>query len=89
MQFNKPVDIHTVTLNCLRNLGSQIFLPVGIEVWDGKDAAHLRLLSMVKPVAPKKDGPILVKGMDCQLATNRAISCLKIIAKPTQTLPQM
>ncbi len=88
MQFNKPVDLHTVTLNCLRYIGTQIFLPIAIEVWGGKDATHLKLLSTVKPAAPKKDDPFIVKGIDCQLATNRAISCLKIIAKPIQNLPK-
>jgi len=87
MQFTKPVDLHTVTLNCMRNIGSQLFLPVGIEIWGGADAAHLKLLSSIKTVAPKKDDPFLVKGMDCKLAGNRPLSCLKIIAKPLQKLP--
>jgi len=87
MQFNKPVDLHTVTLNCMRNMGSQIFLPVGIEVWGGKDAAHLKLLSTVKPPAPQKNDPFAVKGVDCKLAASGNLSCLKIIAKPIQNLP--
>jgi len=87
MQFAKPVDLHTVTLNCMRNIGSQIFLPVGIEIWGGKDAAHLRLLSSVKPVAPKKDDPFMVKGVDCKLERSGSLSCLKIVAKPIQNLP--
>ena len=88
MQFVKPVDLHTVTLNCMRNMGSQIFLPVGIEIWGGKDAAHLKLLSAVKSAAPKKDDPFAVKGIDCTLAASHEISCLKIIAKPIQNLPK-
>jgi uncharacterized membrane protein len=88
MQFNTPVNLHTVTLNCLRNIGSQIFLPIGIEVWGGKDAAHLRLLSTIKPATPQKTDPFLVTGMDCKLAAGQPISCLKIIAKPIQHLPK-
>ncbi len=87
MQFTKPVELHTVTLNCMRNIGSQLFLPVGIEVWGGADAAHLKLLSSIKTAAPKKGDPFIVKGIDCKLATNRPLSCLKIIAKPLQKLP--
>jgi hypothetical protein len=87
MQFAKPIDLHTVTLNCMRNIGSQIFLPVGIEIWGGKDAAHLRLLSSVKSGAPKKDDPFMVKGVDCKLERSGSLSCLKIIAKPIQNLP--
>jgi len=88
MQFNKPTGLHTVTLNCMRNMGSQIFLPVGIEVWGGKDIAHLKLLSKVKPEAPKKDDPFMVKGVDCKLAASGKLSCLKIVAKPIQNLPK-
>lgn len=87
LQFNQPVDLHTVTLNCMRNMGSQIFLPVGIEVWGGKDAAHLKLLSTVKPPAVQKNDPFIVKGMDCKLAASGKLTCLKIIAKPIQNLP--
>jgi len=87
MQFNKPVDLHTITLNCMRNIGVQLFLPVGIEIWGGTDAAHLKLLSKVIPAAPKKDDPFIVKGIDCKLLTTHPLSCLKIIAKPIQKLP--
>ncbi|MFI5138376.1 MAG: FN3 associated domain-containing protein [Sphingobacteriales bacterium] len=87
MQFAKPVDIHTITLNCMRNIGSQIFLPIGIEIWGGTDAAHLKLLSRANPATPKKDDPFTVKGMDCNLADAHPLTCLKIIAKPIQNLP--
>ncbi len=87
MQFNNPVDLHTITLNCMRNIGSQLFLPVGIEIWGGADATHLKLLSRVIPAAPKKDDPFIVKGIDCKLSTSHPLSCLKIIAKPIQKLP--
>jgi len=87
MLFKSPVNLHTVTLNCMRNIGSQIFLPVAVEVWGGKDAAHLKLLSTVKPAAPQKNDPFMVKGMDCTLAGGQSITCLKIIAKPIQHLP--
>ena len=87
MKFNKPVNLHTVTLNCMRNEGSQIFLPIEVEVWGGMDANHLKLLSKVKPPAPQKDDPFMVQGMDCKLAGTQSILCLKIIAKPIQNLP--
>jgi uncharacterized membrane protein len=87
MQFTAPVKLHTITLNCMRNIGSQVFLPIDIEIWGGTDATHLKLLSKVKPAAPLKDDPFIVKGMDCKLAATHALSCLKIIAKPIQKLP--
>jgi len=88
MQFAKPVNLHTVSLNCMRNIGSQIFLPIAIEVWGGKDSAHLRLLSSLTPAAPKKKDPFMVKAMDCKLASRGSLSCLKIVAKPIQHLPK-
>jgi len=88
MQFNNPVTLHTVTLNIMRNIGSQIFLPVEVEVWGGADAGHLKLLSTVRPPAPQKNDPFFVKGMDCNLPGGKTLSCLKIVAKPIQTLPK-
>jgi uncharacterized membrane protein len=87
MQFSKPADLHTITLNCMRNIGSQIFLPDDIEVWGGNDANHLKLLSEVKSAAPLKNDPFAIKGIDCKLTGAQPISCLKIIAKPVQKLP--
>ncbi len=87
LQFNNPVTLHTVTLNIMRNIGSQIFLPIEVEVWGGSDAGHLKLLSSVRPPAPQKNDPFFVKGMDCNLQGGKTLSCLKIVAKPIQTLP--
>ncbi len=87
MQFNSPVSLHTVTLNCMRNTGSQIFFPVEIQVWGGADDSHMRLLGQVKPAYPKKDDPFIVNGVDCALAANRPVSCLKIVVKPVAQLP--
>jgi len=87
MQFNKPAAIHQVTLNCMRNIGSQIFLPIAVEVWGGDDAAHLRLLGKTIPAAPKKDDPFMLTGIHCKLSPNRPVLCLKVIVKPIQNLP--
>lgn len=87
MQFTKPVDLHTITINCLRNLGSQIFLPVGIEIWGGADINHMKLLSNVIPPAAKKDDPAMAMGIDCRLNAAKPITCLKIITKNIQKLP--
>lgn len=88
MLFANPVNLHTVTLNCMRNTGSQIFLPVEIEIWGGANKGHLTLLSTVKPPAPLKKDPFIVKGMDCKLGISHPLSCVKIIVKPVQKLPK-
>lgn len=87
MQFAQPVNVHVLTVNCLRNVGSQIFLPLALEVWGGTDKAHLKLLSMVKPAAAKKDDPAVTMGIDCKLKGTAVLGCLKVIAKPIQRLP--
>jgi len=88
IQFKKPADVHTVTLNCMRNIGSQIFLPVSIEVWGGRDKDHLKLMSRVNPAAPQKKDPFTVKGIDCKLSGMQALTCLKVIVKPIHQLPK-
>lgn len=87
LQFKQPVDLHTVTLDCMRNIGSQIFLPVAVEVWGGNDPGHLRLLGSTTSSYPQKNDSFLLKGVDCQLAGSKRVSCMKIIAKPLQHLP--
>ena len=87
MQFNTPKKINTVTLNCMRNIGSQIFFPVGVEVWGGLDKNHLKLLKSIKMPAPLKDDAFSLNGIDCILSEPKSIGFLKIIAKPIQKLP--
>lgn len=88
MQFNKPTDLHTVTLNCLRIVGTQIFLPVDIEVWGGADKDHLKLLSNVIPPPVQKGDKDMTIGIDCKLNTVKPVSCLKILVKNIQQLPK-
>lgn len=88
MQFSGPADIHAVTFNCMRNIGSQIFLPAGIEIWGGRDKDHLKLLSTFRPAPPQKKDPFLVKGIDCKLPGRHLLTCLKIVAKPLPQLPK-
>jgi len=88
MQFAKPTDLHTVTLNCLRIIGTQIFLPVGIEVWGGADKDHLKLLSNVIPPPAQKDDKNMAIGIDCKLNTTKPVSCLRITVKNIQKLPK-
>ncbi|MEO6979196.1 MAG: FN3 associated domain-containing protein, partial [Mucilaginibacter sp.] len=88
MQFAKPTDLHIVTINCLRIVGTQIFLPVGIEVWGGADKDHLKLLSNVIPPPVQKADKDMTIGIDCKLNTAKPISCLKITVKNIRKLPK-
>ncbi|MFD1818245.1 Uncharacterized membrane protein [Pseudarcicella hirudinis] len=54
MQFLKPIELQTVSFHFLSNLGSEIYPPVEVQVWGGKDKNHLKLLKTIKPNAPVK-----------------------------------
>lgn len=87
LYFNKPIAPNTLTLNCLKAIGSQIFLPSEIQVWGGRDKDHLRLMSTLKTSEQKKDDPAIIIGLICKLKTSGPVSCIKLIAKPIYKLP--
>lgn len=87
MWFNKPIDLHSVSLNVMRNTGSQIFLPAGVEVWGGSDQNHLKLLSTLKTAAPKKSDPFALIPLECKLKSEQKISCIKLVAQPLKSVP--
>jgi uncharacterized membrane protein len=87
MYFNKPIKPHTLTLNCLKVIGGQIFLPAELQVWGGRDKAHLRLMSTLKTGEQKKDDPAIVMGLICRLNSPTPVSCIKLVAKPIYKLP--
>jgi uncharacterized membrane protein len=87
MWFNKPITPHTLTLNCLKMIGSQIFLPTEIQVWGGSDKDHLRLMSTLNTGEQKKDDPAIVTGLVCKLQSSAPVSCIKLVAKPIKKLP--
>ncbi len=85
--FKQPVKPSELTVNCLKIIPSQIFLPSEIEVWVGPDQGHLRLSSVLKTATQKKEDPNLALAMNFKLNLNSAISCIKVIAKPIYKLP--
>ncbi|MGZ3811676.1 MAG: FN3 associated domain-containing protein [Mucilaginibacter sp.] len=87
MYFNNPISPRTLTLNCLKVIGGQIFLPSEIQVWGGKDKAHLRLLSTLKTAEQKKDDPATVIGLVCKLNSSTSVSFIRLVAKPIYKLP--
>jgi uncharacterized membrane protein len=88
MFFKAPIKPRTLTLNCLKVLDGQIFLPSEIQVWGGKDQQHLKLISTLTPGPQKKGDPAIVKGMVCNLSETAALNCLKFVAKPIKKLPK-
>lgn len=87
MWFNKPIEIHSLELNTMRNIGSQIFLAAGVEVWGGPDKDHLKLLSTLKTATPHKNDPFGLVPLTCKLKTAQMVSCIKLVAKPLKSVP--
>ncbi len=84
--FHEPVKVQTITLNTLRLTKSYIFPPARVEVWGGRDPAHLQLLKRVQPSMPGKDDPGAIQNIDCSFP-ERTVSCIKVVAVPLQKLP--
>lgn len=88
MRFAQPVNLQSVTLNMMSNIGSSIFFPTEIEVWGGANQSQLKLLSKIKPVAPVKDEPSLLKGIVCKFTSSQPVTYIKVIAKPIKKIPE-
>jgi uncharacterized membrane protein len=87
MYYNKPVTPRSVALNCMKSIGSQVFLPTEMQVWGGKDKAHLRLLGSLKTGEQKKNDPFIIEALTCKLSGSAPVSCIKLVAKPIYKLP--
>lgn len=87
MLFKKPIALHSLTLNTIRNMGSQIFLPAEIEVWGGADEQHLKLLTSLKTTTPQKKDLVAAISLECKIKTAGDISCIKLTVKPLQKVP--
>jgi len=85
--FKDAIQPRTLTLNSLKIVGTQIFLPYQIQVWGGKDPQHLKLISTLTPGPQKKDDPAIVTGLICKLRETAPLNCIKFVAKPIKSLP--
>ncbi len=84
--YNKPVDVSSVTLSSVIDIGGYIFPPVTIEVWGGNDPKNLRLLSRLSPQQPVMSKPGYLLGFDCTFKTT-SVKYLKISAVAVAKLP--
>jgi hypothetical protein len=87
MWFNKPIDLHSVSLNVMRNIGSQIFLPAAVEIWGGMDQGHLKLLNTLKTGAPAQKDPFALIPLECNLKSVQQVSCIKLVALSLKSVP--
>jgi uncharacterized membrane protein len=87
LYFKNPVKPHTLTLNCLKMIGSQIFLPTGVQVWGGTDMQHLRAIGSLTTAPQKKGDPDILQALVCNLHEDAPVTCIKFVAKPIYKLP--
>lgn len=84
--MKNTVQISSVTVSSLIDMGAYIMPPQQIEVWGGSDAAHLRLLKRLSPDQPKA-----MKGGSLQAYTlsfpPAQVKVVKLVALPLQKLP--
>jgi uncharacterized membrane protein len=84
--FAAPVNIKSITLSTLVDIGGYIMPPVTVEVWGGNEASHLKLLGRVTPEQPTVIQPGYLKAF--QLSFKPAtVKYLKIVAVPVAKLP--
>jgi hypothetical protein len=87
LQFNKPVRLSSVCLHMLKDIGSDIYPPVEVQVWGGNNKTGLRLLKTIKPApAVKGDIPSLFLE-ECKFPATR-VSYIKIIAVSVKKSPK-
>lgn len=85
--FKKPVNLSSVSVRTLVNIGSYIMPAAEIQVWGGAHKNKLVLLQTIRPEQPIKSGaPEYQKAYTCTFKT-RQISVLKMVAKPVTKLP--
>lgn len=79
LEFHKPVSLRSVGLHLLRNSGADIYPPVEIRIWGGRDEHNLSLLQTISPKAMVKGDPASVFLADCKFSPV-SLRYIKIIA---------
>ncbi len=85
--FNATVNIKSVTLSTLIDIGSYIMPPTSIEVWGGNELSQLKLLGRLTPPQPTAVTKGYLKGYEINFAPTR-LKYLKVIAVPISMLPK-
>lgn len=86
-EFKKPALISSVGIHYMIEEDTGIFPPESVEVWGGTDAANLKLLTRFKTAMPAKGDKPSLKTMEGKF-TPQSVSCLKIVAKPLNKIPE-
>jgi uncharacterized membrane protein len=84
--FTAPVNVKSVTLSTLVDIGGYIMPPVSIQVWGGNETNRLKLLNRITPQQPNVIQPGYLKAFELSFAPV-TVKYLKIIAVPVSKLP--
>ena len=84
--FSNAVNVQSVGLSGLVDVGSFIMPPASVEVWGGDDPGRLKLLGRIKPQQPEKQVPSLTKNFECTFKPVQ-VKYVKVVADPVAKLP--
>jgi uncharacterized membrane protein len=84
-EFRKPALISSVGIHYMIEEDTGIFPPETVEVWGGKDAKNMKLLSKFKTAMPAKGDKPSLKTLEGKFKP-QTVSCLKIVANLQFTL---
>jgi hypothetical protein len=83
---SQPPAISKVVLSYADNLGGYIFPPTDVEVWGGKNAGELKLITSIKVDQPTKYRSQSMEALAVSFDSS-SYSYYKIVAKPVTKLP--
>jgi uncharacterized membrane protein len=86
LAFSNRVNIQSVGLSGLVDVGSFIMPPASIEIWGGDDPARLKLLGRLRPPQPDKQVPSFSKNFECSFKPVQ-VKYVKVVADPVAKLP--
>jgi len=86
LSYVAPVNVSSVTLSALIDIGSSLMPPVEIEIWGGMDTKKLVLLGKIKPAQPDKLMPAYMMAYDINF-TAHSLKFIKVVVVPVAKLP--
>ncbi|HVY73390.1 MAG TPA: c-type cytochrome domain-containing protein [Puia sp.] len=87
LEFHKLVSLRSVGLHLLRNSGADIYPPVEIRIWGGRDEHNLSLLQTISPKAMAKGDPASVFLAEGKFSPV-SLRYIKIIATSVKKAPK-
>ncbi|CAN5395725.1 chitobiase/beta-hexosaminidase C-terminal domain-containing protein [soil metagenome] len=86
LMYKTPINVNSISLSGLVDIGSYIMPPASIEVYGGADKNHLKLLGKIAPAQPGKPAMPYLKGYEIKCISS-TVNCIKLVAIPLAKLP--